>query len=153
TKSEATEAVEKIQEESQVFYAGTLAGQKAFLYYYLDAGRREKVANLFEWLKRQLAPVALKIVESANHGGLPKTGEARYHKGSAARKLKSAATLFGLRRPNNRLLVPCSCGDVHSYFYRGRKALRFAHCAKPKRQRYYIAEADSEYQRKRVLRE
>ena len=70
---------------------------------------------------------------------------------SAKKKLKSAPTLFGLRRPNNRLLVPCSCGDVHRYFYRGKKALRFAHCAKPKRQRYYIAEADSLYERKRVL--
>jgi hypothetical protein len=119
----------------------------------LDADRREEIANRFERLKGQLAPAALKIVESASHEGLPKTGEVHYHRGSAARKLRSAPTLFGLRRPNNRLLVPCSCGDVHSYFYKGRKALRFAHCAKPKRQRYYIAAADSEYQRKRVLRE
>jgi hypothetical protein len=73
---------------------------------------------------------------------------------SAKKKLKSAPTVFGLRlRSKKRLLVPCNCGDVHSYFYSERKALRFAHCAKPKRQRYYIAAADSEHQRKRVLRE
>jgi hypothetical protein len=72
---------------------------------------------------------------------------------SAKKKLKSVPTVFGLRLRGKRLLVPCSCGDVHSYFYSGRKALRFAHCVKRKRQQYYIAAADYGDQRKRVMRE
>jgi hypothetical protein len=128
-----------------------------------DHDRRGEIANWFEQLKGQLPAAALKIVESASHDKLPKTGGVYYHRGRAAsdsglsvkKKRQSAPTLFGLRLRGNRLLVPCSCGDVHSYFYSastGRKALRFAHCANPKRQQYYIGAADYGDQRKRVKR-
>jgi hypothetical protein len=129
TKSEAIAAVEKIQEESQDFYAGTLAGQKAGLCDYMGS------PILVTKDSPPLIDGRFPAVERADFSGHTLDADRRDHGfeasyaravrgGRSYRKRKSKkgrSILLGIYRwplgvilRPQRLFFLCRCGDVHS---------------------------------------